>query len=212
LEKLFSNLANLNFMLAFFFAAGVSAFWWIAGDCLGFRRADAISKSTGRPYKFSTFLRHENINTYQQQTELFCSKGFALWDIVQSCERPGSLDQDITKDQPNDIRAFCRVHPSIRRIVFANGGTGCKFFKKHFKDWLDTGELTPSTNKASQDVLKKWAGKPASSSQQPTIECVVALAVSPAAAKFTYEEKRDFWDEFVYNPGLKDFEKSQTQK
>eukprot|EP00980_Cylindrotheca_fusiformis_P001343 scaffold338_cov116-Cylindrotheca_fusiformis.AAC.8 len=136
------------------------------------------------------------------------NKGFALWDIVQSCDRPGSLDQDITDDEPNDIREFCGAHPSIRRIVFANGGTGCKFFKKHFKDWLDTGELIPSSNKASQDAFKKWAVKSASNTN--AIECIVALAVSPAAARFSYEEKRDFWEKFVYAPGLKDFEKSQT--
>lgn len=170
-----------------------------------------MSQSTGKRYKFSTFLRHENILTYQEQTELFCSKGFALWDIIQSCDRPGSLDQDITDDMPNDIRAFCRAHPSIRRIVFANGGTGCKFFKKHFKEWLDTGELSPSSNKASQDALKKWVSKSPTVSTDKTIECVVALAVSPAAAKFSYEEKRDFWEEFVYKPGLNDFTNSNWE-
>jgi hypoxanthine-DNA glycosylase len=183
-----------------------SAFWWIAGDCLGFRRASGISSSTGMPFKFSSALRHGNIVPYETQVEIMCSNGFAVWDVIKSCKREGSLDQDIQEDVANDIEGFCRAHPSIRRIVLANGGTGCQYFKKHFRAWLDSGELVPSSHSASQQAFKKWTGNTGKreSGVNRQITCISALAVSPAAAKYTYEEKRAFWEEFVYAPGLSD--------
>jgi hypoxanthine-DNA glycosylase len=189
-----------------------SAFWWIAGDCLGFRRDTGISKSSGEPYKFTSWLRHDNcdILPYEQQVETLCSEGFALWDIVQSCRRPGSLDQDISEDLPNDIHGFCQQHPSIRRIVLANGASGCGFFKKHFRSWLDTGEVVPGDHPASQKSFSKWTHNITRSLSSITV--ISALAVSPAAARHTYEQKRDFWDEYVYTPGLEDHKKSKGKQ
>jgi hypothetical protein len=59
-----------------------SAFWWIAGDALGFRRASGISPSTNQPFKFTTALQFDNVLQYDKQLELFCSKGFAIWDVL----------------------------------------------------------------------------------------------------------------------------------
>ncbi|KAL3935331.1 MAG: hypothetical protein SGBAC_009130 [Bacillariaceae sp.] len=204
---------GLHLLFRIHLADDDSAFWWIAGDCLGFRRAKGL-KTNGDPYGFTSHLIHDEskIIPYEQQIQKLCSSGFALWDIVKECERPGSLDSDITKEVPNDIRGFCQLHPTIKRIVFSNGGTSCSFFKKHFKEWLDSGELVPSPHKSSQDAFKKWTRtKPKNTKRrQPQIELVVAIAVSPAAARYTYEEKRDFWEEHVYKPGLEDFEAAQA--
>ena len=152
-----------------------------------------------------------HILPYEQQIELFCSKGFALWDIVASCQRPGSLDSDITEDKPNNIPAFCQQHPQIRRIVFANGVSGCNFFKKHFKAWLDTGEVVPDPNNdAALTQFKKWAVTKKEAKSK--IQLISALAVSPAAARHSYVEKRNFWEQNVYQPGLLDFEASSKQQ
>jgi hypoxanthine-DNA glycosylase len=194
----------------------LSAFWWIAGDCLGFRRQSGISSSTGKPYKFASSLRYgvELIKTYEEQKEIFCTNGFAMWDVIQSCKREGSLDQDIKEDLPNDIRSFCKDHPFIRRIVLANGGTGAQFFRKHFKDWFDSGEIIPGENEASQAAFKKWVENDETKTPKESpyfskkIVVISALAVSPAAARYSYEEKRDFWEERVYKPGLADHRKN----
>lgn len=42
------------------------------------------------------------------------------------------------------------------------------------------------------------------------IVLISALSVSPAAARYTYKEKRDFWDQHVYAPGLQDFEEKNN--
>ena len=207
----------------------MNAFWWIAGDCLGFRRDSGISPSTGKPYQFTSFLRHNNILSYEEQVRCFVQKGFCLWDVVASCQRPGSsLDQDIREEVPNRIREFCQQQqPSIQRIVLANGGTSATLMKKHFRDWFLSGELVAGSNPESQKQFGSLIAKANNDNnnnksvsnknknnndeeeeeesqchQRQKIEIISAISVSPAAAKFTYEQKRDFWEEFVYKPGL----------
>jgi G:T/U-mismatch repair DNA glycosylase len=201
-----------------------NAFWWIAGDCLGFRRATAVSPSSGKPYKFADDLRYKDesdIIPYEKQIETLAMKGFAMWDVVGSCERPGSLDQDIRNEKPNDIRGFCQQHAStLRRIVLANGGTSSTLFTKHFRDWLESGELQAleghdASEKAFGKAILKGEGKrkkqggesvTEADSNTHKIALISALPVSPAAARYTYAEKRDFWETNVYKPGLDDHE------
>lgn len=208
-----------------YYAYSMNAFWWIAGDCLGFRRASGISPSTGKPYKFAEDLRYRDeghIIPYEEQIEKLAMTGFAMWDVIASCQRPGSLDQDIRNETPNDIRGFCQQHSkTLRRIVFSNGGTGSALFVKHFREWLESGELRTLEN---HDASEKAFGKAIHKGEQKRkkndkkdrgmknercITIISALPVSPAAARYTYAEKRDFWEEFVYGPGLRDFETNQ---
>jgi hypothetical protein len=119
------------------------------------------------------------------------------------------------------LREFAEQHSdSLQRIVIANGGTGCSEFIKHFKDWLGSGELQPlrghePSEKAFEKVIEQERQKRMDSdddgsdgdkvdgdSRGKIITLISALAVSPAAARYTYDEKRDFWDEYVYRPGL----------
>jgi G:T/U-mismatch repair DNA glycosylase len=195
--------------MAQYYGHNNNAFWWIAGDCLGFRRALGL-KADGTPSVIAQQVRHDEsmIIAYNQQLEVLASKGFALWDLVQSCKRPGSLDQDITDEVPNAIREFCQEHPTIRRIVLCNGREQAKLFKKHFGGWLMSGELQRAPDEISQ---KEWANvfKKDVSIAKDAIDVVVAMGVSPAAARFTYSMKRDFWEQHVYGPGLEDHERLQ---
>ena len=54
-----------------------------------------------------------------------------LWDSLQSCHRPGSLDSNIDMEtaQANDFPGLLRDHPRIRAIYF-NGATSEKYFCK----------------------------------------------------------------------------------
>jgi hypoxanthine-DNA glycosylase len=57
----------------------------------------------------------------------------ALWDVLQSCVRPGSLDSSIeaSSAEPNDIPALLRSHGQIARIC-CNGGTAHRELLRHF--------------------------------------------------------------------------------
>ena len=54
--------------------------------------------------------------------------GLALWDVLQACERSGSLDQNIRKEIPNDLPGLLFIHPNIRTLAF-NGDKAFRMFK-----------------------------------------------------------------------------------
>jgi double-stranded uracil-DNA glycosylase len=206
-----------------YFGHAQNAFWWIAGDCLGFRRAAGVSPSTGKPYAIATHVRygHDQIlSSYEEQQKVLVRHGFALWDIVGQCRRPGSLDQDIFDERPNQLRQFAEQHRrTLKRIVFANGGTGCAIFNKHFKEWLGSGELEalpghdPSEKAFSKAIAREESRNNNIGSGRTTdskIQLFCAIGVSPAAASYSYVQKRESWEKYVYEPGLKDFEALQN--
>jgi len=233
-----------------YYGHDMNAFWWIAGDCLGFRRNVGLkrnnnnnSKSANKGqqhkqkqpeyYGFTKNLRYglDCIIPYEEQVQTMVGKGFAIWDIVASCQRPGSLDSDIRNESPNKIREFVEEHKgTLRRIVLANGGSGSKMFVKHFKEWCQSGELQPlQGHEASQKAfgtvtsMTKTQGNSHTTTTTATttdnkngnnqkIVLICALPVSPAAAKYSYTEKRDDWETHVYQPGLQDYDYFQQEQ
>lgn len=69
---------------------------------------------------------------YEQKVSILSEAGFALWDVLATCERDGSLDSAIKAKtaKANDFAAFFDQHTAIKRILF-NGKTAEKLFKKH---------------------------------------------------------------------------------
>lgn len=68
---------------------------------------------------------------YTVRVEALKSSNIALWDVLESCIRPGSMDAAIDMDsaKANDIKALLQRHPDISCICF-NGGIAEKIFKK----------------------------------------------------------------------------------
>lgn len=69
---------------------------------------------------------------YPERLNIFTDAGFALWDVLQSCRRDGSLDVRI---DPRTIRAnnfadFFATHPHIDRVFF-NGTMAESCFKRY---------------------------------------------------------------------------------
>lgn len=62
---------------------------------------------------------------------LLRDNGIALWDVLQQCKRPGSLDAAIEKSSAidNDFTGFFRQHPAITQIFF-NGAHAEKCFRR----------------------------------------------------------------------------------
>lgn len=59
----------------------------------------------------------------------------ALWDVVYTCTRKGSLDSSIEHASvvPNDLKAFIANAPSLEVIAF-NGKKAKELFHRHFPD------------------------------------------------------------------------------
>jgi double-stranded uracil-DNA glycosylase len=53
----------------------------------------------------------------------------ALWDVLHSAERAGSLDADIKHAVPNDFAAFLAAYPAIRAIAL-NGTRAREMFDR----------------------------------------------------------------------------------
>jgi hypoxanthine-DNA glycosylase len=79
--------------------------------------------------------------------------GIALWDVMHSCERAGSLDASIEPDsiEANDFAGFFQRHTAIRSVYF-NGATAQTAYNKHVLPGLPALSLRytrlPSTSPA----------------------------------------------------------------
>jgi hypoxanthine-DNA glycosylase len=67
---------------------------------------------------------------YEKRLELLQSVGVALWDSLQACSRPGSLDASITEEVANDFPAFFAKYPNITHVFF-NGSRTETAFRRH---------------------------------------------------------------------------------
>ena len=110
---------------------------------------------------------HPNL-PYAQRLALLKSSGIALWDVLASCEREGSLDADIRVEAANDFAAFFARHLHITHVYF-NGAKAEQSFKKF--------------------VLGKQ--------RLPMLEFVRLPSTSPAHAGMRYEEKLKVWREAI---------------
>jgi TDG/mug DNA glycosylase family protein len=57
---------------------------------------------------------------YEQRTAMLAAVDVAVWDVIASCVRPGSLDSNITMQsvRANDFAAFFVGQPAINHVFF----------------------------------------------------------------------------------------------
>ena len=105
---------------------------------------------------------------YQQGEQLLQAKGIAVWDVLKSCARQGSLDSAINKHsiQTNDFLALFATFSQIE-CVFFNGAMAEVLYKKYVYPLLPAEynalnyARLPSTSPAYaamsyQDKLAAW--------------------------------------------------------
>jgi len=99
---------------------------------------------------------------YEQRKNVLLENRIALWDVLEACVRPGSLDSAIEQEVPNDFNSFLKAHPNIKHIYF-NGQKAAAYFKKYIKLENDYQLTTlPSTSPANagksfEAKLKEWS-------------------------------------------------------
>lgn len=79
-----------------------------------------------------TILDEKIPNTYPEKVNYLKRHGIALWDVLHTAEREGSLDSNIRNEEFNDIAKLVCDHPSIDTIV-TNGGKAEKLLRKYIK-------------------------------------------------------------------------------
>jgi hypoxanthine-DNA glycosylase len=120
-----------------------NAFWWIMSELCGF----------------------DFTLPYNERVACLLTKNIAVWDVIASCHRPGSLDSKIDQSTvtPNYLPALLKKYSSLKLIVF-NGQAAEKLFKKFIGNdsWQGDKIVLPSTSPANavfskEQKLAQWA-------------------------------------------------------
>ena len=121
-----------------YYAHPQNAFWWIMGELFGAGPELA----------------------YAERARRLCSAQVAVWDVLRSCERPGSLDAAIRAEEPNDLAGLLTRQPNLRAIWF-NGQKAARAFERHLAAplaraglWSRPVRVLPSTSPAHANLSR----------------------------------------------------------
>jgi hypoxanthine-DNA glycosylase len=98
--------------------------------------------------------------TYEERIEAVKGHGVALWDVVHSCRRIGSMDAKIDRKTlvMNDFGPLLTDYPTIER-VFVNGLTAFELFERYVDTALPAARLPSSSGALPMsfaDKLARW--------------------------------------------------------
>jgi len=110
---------------------------------------------------------------YGQRLQKLSDAGIALWDVLRTCERAGSLDAniDMRTARTNDFVEFFSAHAQIDRVFF-NGATAARIFERQVSAEIKTAGIGP-------------------------VELIRLPSTSPAHAAMRYPEKLSRWSVLV---------------
>lgn len=110
--------------------------------------------------------------SYEEKITALRASQIALWDVLKSCQRTGSLDSMIETDTQaiNDFESFFRANRKIIHVFF-NGGKAETCFKRY---------VLPENN---LDLLR-FTRLP---------------STSPANARLSFEDKCKIWHEMIHS-------------
>ncbi|MGE8513028.1 MAG: DNA-deoxyinosine glycosylase [Chryseobacterium culicis] len=105
-------------------------------------------------------LNEEFTHDYTQRIETIKKHHIALWDVIDSCERKGSLDSEIKNEEANQIAELLEEYPNVKAI-FCNGGKSYKNLQKVLgKNYKRPIFLLPSTSPlhtvSFEKKLEEW--------------------------------------------------------
>ena len=118
-----------------YYAHRQNAFWRIVGELLG---VDPLSP-------------------YAKRVRALQASRIAVWDVLRSCTRTGSMDSaiDSATEIANDFSAFFREHRAISHVFF-NGAKAADSFRRNVLPGLHASTLRyirlPSTSPANASV------------------------------------------------------------
>ena len=78
--------------------------------------------------------------TWDSRLSFLKSNGIALWDVLHSAEREGSLDGKIRNPRVNDFVAVFERMPNLRTLVL-NGGKAASLFDRHGRSTMTKASL-----------------------------------------------------------------------
>ncbi len=106
--------------------------------------------------------------SYQKRLHELQKHGLSLWDVIQSCERRGSLDSNINAQSVigNDFAAFFERHPHIGHLFFNGSRAEQEYLRRVLPELPERLQQLPRTRLPS---------------------------TSPAMASLSFEQKLHSW-------------------
>ena len=97
--------------------------------------------------------------SYASRLERVLAHRLGIWDVIDACNRQGSLDAAIRDHRANDFARLQRLAPRLRRVLF-NGQTAGRFAREFAAAGYGT-EVLPSTSPAHagrtfEQKLRAW--------------------------------------------------------
>ena len=100
---------------------------------------------------------------YETRVQALKACGIALWDVLATCAREGSLDSaiDDASISANDFVSFYRAHPRIEQVFF-NGAKAEACYRRHVLPLLADGfgppshRRLPSTSPANASMSRAY--------------------------------------------------------
>ena len=81
---------------------------------------------------------------YAERAARVLAHRVGIWDVLDACRRPGSLDAAIRDARPNDFAALRKRAPRLKRVLF-NGGTAGRFARQFAVAGFATAVLPSSS-------------------------------------------------------------------
>lgn len=100
------------------------------------------------------FNNGQPLNSYEEKVACLRHNHIALWDTIKYCDREGSLDSNIRNAVRNDIAAFLKQYPNIKRVI-ANGATAAKNVD-YLPDVLRAHSTSPACTIPFGKKLEEW--------------------------------------------------------
>lgn len=99
---------------------------------------------------------------YAEKVSFIMSKQIAVWDVIGTCYREGSLDSKIREEKVNDFSALFKTYPAIKTVLF-NGGKAHETYNK----WIGFDAIpnltfhkltssSPANTKKYEEKLREW--------------------------------------------------------
>lgn len=119
----------------------------------------------------SRLLQIQSNASYEDRVGALKTSPIALWDVLKSCKRMGSLDSSIEAETQiiNDFKSFFSIHPAIAHVFF-NGGKAESCFRRY---------VLPVNNLEAFKL-----------SRLPS--------TSPANARMSFDQKCRIWHETIH--------------
>ncbi len=99
---------------------------------------------------------------YEKRTAFLREKHIALWDVLQNCDREGSLDSAIRNPQPNPVWELAERHPELHTVFF-NSKNAQIFFDKLIRHRMPPGlcyytlpSSSPARAMRAESKLAQW--------------------------------------------------------